>query len=73
MQDVFRENYVPLDDSQKIGISEIKKRAKELYDYIEKMESLINKHEMELAKTNLEQTVMWAVKGFTYPLIVRHN
>ncbi len=64
--DVFRREYRPLTDAQKAALDRIKDRAQELYDdYNIVFEEAASGRAMSLAKTNLEQSVMWAVKAIT--------
>ncbi len=61
--DTFRKEYKPLDDSQKARIEQIKNEAEKLNDSFDW--ALGDKRMIALAKTNLEQAVMWAVKAIT--------
>ena len=64
--DPFRQEYKPLTEAQKALIWEIKMKASELHDLFGKHESSgVGGREIAVAKTNLEQSVMWAVKGIT--------
>ncbi len=68
MSDVFRTKYKPLSDDQKALMAEVKERAKALFDSIEKVKNageFVADREMAIAKTHLETSVMWAVKGIT--------
>lgn len=57
--DIFRKEYRPLSEDEKEFILEIKTRAVAL-------EMLFNNSRYgALARTNLEQSVMWAIKGVT--------
>lgn len=68
--DTFRKEYKPLNDEQKALMLEIKEQA-------EKLETLFGQiggnqtidvstgRLVSLAKTNLEQSIMWAVKAVT--------
>jgi hypothetical protein len=64
MTDVFRKEYVPLTDVKKKLISNIKDDAQKLYDSIEASLGADTRM-LALAKTNLEQSIMWAVKAIT--------
>lgn len=64
MTDIFRKEYVPLNDVKKKLISNIKEDAQKLYDSIEASLGA-DARMLALAKTNLEQSVMWAVKAIT--------
>lgn len=60
--DIFRKEYKPLTDAQKGEIESIKDLAGQLYTEIDLM---IDCREKSIAKTKLEEVVMWAVKGVT--------
>lgn len=65
---VFRKQYRPLSDAEKAYLEALKDKAQELYDLIETgnpTQSVPQSREKSLAKTNLEQAVMWAVKDVT--------
>ena len=66
MTDTFRKEYTPIDDAAKAQVLDVKTKAEELEMIINA--AIANGKDarmMALAKTNLEQTVMWAVKGIT--------
>lgn len=63
--DVFRKEYKPLSDAQKAQMEMIKEMAQELWDVIDANSTPDNGRMMAVAKTNLEQAIMWAVKGLT--------
>jgi hypothetical protein len=67
MTDVFRQEYKQLDQLTKDTIIILKRKAEDLYREIEYIEIdaglTVDKRCMALAKTNLEQAVMWAVKA----------
>lgn len=69
MEDVFREKYASLSDEQKQQMADVKTKAKELltefYKIVPDGERSERSRCMALAKTNLEQSIMWAVKGVT--------
>ena len=73
MADIFRQKYRELSDSEKREMENIKTIAGELYQAIEHNtkvgmpdpEGNSNGREMALAKTKLEESVMWAIKGLT--------
>ena len=68
MSDTFRKEYKPLTDLQKEYIGSVKDAASELEEAINMAESecdVKDKRSLALAKTNLEQAVMWAVKALT--------
>lgn len=69
MLDTFRKEYTPLDEEQKEKVAEIKNKAQELLDLFD---STVTREErsdrsrcMAVARTNLETTIMWAIKGVT--------
>ena len=59
---VMRHEYRTLSDTEKASMQEIKDLALKLYDCIE---SLGQSRELSLAKTKIEEAVMWAVKHIT--------
>lgn len=69
MSDVFRKVYTPISEEKKARIESIKDKAQELYDLIagDPNEGMSGDtaRMLALAKTNLEQSIMWAVKGLT--------
>ena len=69
MTDTFRKEYTPLSDDQKLRMSEIKTRAEELLNSMNSAVSVDERSErsrcMNIARTNLETAVMWAVKAVT--------
>lgn len=65
MTDTFRKEYKPLTDSQKAAMDEIKTIAGQLEEKLNEISDPNNGREISLAKTNLEQSIMWAVKGIT--------
>ena len=69
MADTFRKVYTPLTDDQKKQVEVLKQSAEVIESF---MDAFIAKEErsersrcMNLARTKLEETVMWAVKGVT--------
>lgn len=61
MADVMRRGpWPPLTEEQRARVDEVKRLGNELHDYLE---ALPAGREVSLAKTNLEQAVMWAIKG----------
>jgi hypothetical protein len=64
MSDLFRKEYKSLSDYQKESIDKIKDKAQELWDEIECTQGT-DPRMIALAKTNLEQAVMWAIKAIT--------
>lgn len=68
MTDTFRKEYKPLTDIQKEMMELIKDKAENLlwaFDQTVEHEISIDARQMAIAKTNLEQAVMWAVKAIT--------
>ena len=68
MSDVFRKEYRPITESQKSWIISFKDQAETLHITFEScLDALTesDKRMMALAKTNLEQAVMWSVKAIT--------
>lgn len=63
MSDVFRKEYRLLSESEKSRIAQIKNEAEKLHESIDW--SIGDKRMIALAKTNLEQAVMWAIKAIT--------
>ncbi len=61
MSDVFRKRYAHLHEKRLILINDIKNQAEVLYGLFE----YLNDREMLLAKTYLEQAVMWSTKSIT--------
>lgn len=67
MSDTFRKEYKPLSPEAKDDMFAFKERAESLlaeFDAASKRDET-DKRMMALAKTNLEQAVMWAVKAIT--------
>lgn len=66
MTDTFRKEYRPLSDLQKGKMECIKIRAQNLLDEFESLGDIkVDARALALAKTNLEQAVMWAIKAIT--------
>ena len=65
MTDVMRTQYRKLTLQEKQAMDDVKRLARELYDYIEDLTP--PGREFSLAKTKVEEAVMWAVKGITAP------
>lgn len=66
-EDIFRKNSRKLTDAEIKHIDEIKTKAEELYALfnINVGKNPDDQRCIALAKTNLEQSIMWAVKGIT--------
>ena len=65
LSDTFRIHYVPLSDKQKQFIKEIKERATILLDIMAQSIERKFTREYALAKTNLQQAIMWIVNGIS--------
>lgn len=68
MSDTFVRAYTPLNDVQKRDMDYVKAKAEDLLNAVQSA-SYADPRMTALAKTNLEQAVMWAVKGITNPPI----
>lgn len=65
-ENIFRPNYRELSEDEKNLINSIKDKAQELYDLFPKDENgRGSNREVSLAMTELENSIMWAVKGIT--------
>ena len=63
---VMRHEYRVLSENEKHCMRVIKDRGLELYEFIDKIaEGSGGSRELSLAKTKLEECVMWAVKHLT--------
>jgi len=67
MEDTFRKNseYVDISDEVKIHITAIKSKAEELLNSFNEPFEGSDERMMAIAKTKLEECVMWAIKGIT--------
>jgi len=68
MSDVFRREYKKLNDEQISWIASIKEDAEDVYNSFDLCAAGIPEHDkrmMALAKTNLEQSIMWFVKAIS--------
>jgi len=69
MNDTFRKEYTPLDDDQKSFMHQVKTTAEELERVFNEAIPAEERSErsrcMAVARTQLETTIMWAVKGIT--------
>lgn len=67
--DTFRKEYTPLTEVQKAEMAEIKEKAQDLLDIFNVAVPAYERTErsrcMAVARTNLETTIMWAVKAVT--------
>lgn len=62
VNNVMRHQYKVLSDDEKIAMQKVKDDGLKLWEYFD---SLGISKELSVAKTNLEQSVMWAVKHIT--------
>lgn len=76
MSDTFRKEYKPMSEAQKAHVEAVKVKADELLELfntavgdpmatVSSDPSKNGGRELALARTNLEQAIMWAVKGIT--------
>lgn len=68
MSDIFRKEYKEPTAEQKANIDNIKTAAEQMLgtlEYIPSEERSERSRSMNLARTKLEEAVMWAVKGIT--------
>lgn len=67
MKDTFRKSYRPLSDKRKDDLFILKELAEKIEQEFDLMETYedIDKRCLALARTNLEQSVMWAIKAIT--------
>ena len=63
--DPFRREYTPMDPVQKALIQDLKDAAMELYELMMRVDSEYDARCGYIARTHLEEAVMWAVKGVT--------
>lgn len=71
ISDIFRPKYRELSEEEKARVDHLKVIAGELYVLLcpgSPEDKLALTREMSLAKTKLEECVMWAVKSLTGPL-----
>lgn len=71
MTDTFRKEYTPLTDEQKAQVAVVKENAELLLStfnqFVDPNERSERSRCMAIARTNLETTIMWAVKSVTSP------
>lgn len=72
MSDVFVRKYSPVNEDQKRDADWIKHKAEELLTAMQAA-SYADPRMMAIAKTNLEQSVMWAVKGVFNPPVKKEE
>lgn len=69
MTDTFRKEYKPLDEEQKAVMKDIKERASDLHDFIDNYAAQLPAGDIQrsfaVAKTKLQEAVMWAIHGVT--------
>ena len=65
MSDTYRKAYRPLTDLEKESMEKIKVKAEELETLFDEINNPNIGREIALAKTKLEETIMWAIKGLT--------
>ena len=67
MRDTFRKEYKVIDGETKDNVYVMKSIAEHLEKEFDLMElkSTTDKRQLALARTNLEQAIMWAVKSIT--------
>jgi pantothenate kinase len=65
MSDVFRKEYKPLTDLTKMKMHAIKQIASDLHEVFENVTNESDKRCIAIAKTKLEESVMWAIKAIT--------
>lgn len=67
--DTFRKEYKPLSEKQEADMGNIKSEAEVLLDAMNKAVDPSERSEasrcMNVARTNLEQAIMWAIKAVT--------
>lgn len=66
--DIFRKEFGTLTEEQKANVYKVKCKAEELYDMLNKLPhgQVIEPRNMAIARTKLEEVVMWAVKSITF-------
>lgn len=69
MKDIFMKDFVTMDAAHVRMCSEVKQKAEELY----KLLDTINNREMSLAKTNLEQALMWSTKAIVFDFVAQNK
>lgn len=62
VNNTFRSKYRVLNDEEKALMDEVKDAATVLESFIEKIGPM---RETSIAKTKLEEAIMWAIKGLT--------
>lgn len=65
-KNVMRHQYRPLSEEEKEMMAAVKDRGLDLFELIESIEARdCHSRELALAKTKVEEAVMWAVKHLT--------
>jgi len=64
-KNIFRQQYRDLTPNEKSRIERIKEKADALYAELQTVEKSDQTRELSLAKTKLEESVMWATKAIT--------
>lgn len=62
MNDPMRKQYKELTDGDKAAILNVKSKGEDFLNYLNGFEG---SREFSIAKTKIEEAVMWAVKGLT--------
>ena len=65
MTDTFRRGYRELSKEERDNLDSVKDKAEVLFNFINELQEKKNCREYSLAKTKIEEAVMWAVKGLT--------
>jgi hypothetical protein len=65
MSDTFHKEYKPLSEGQRLWIGKIKEQAEVLESMFDDINTPDMGREIAVAKTKLEESIMWAVKGLT--------
>lgn len=63
--DVFHKVYQEFSGEEKELMEELKEKASELYSLFSRINKSFETRETSLAKTKLEEAVMWALKAIT--------
>jgi hypothetical protein len=64
--DVFRQTYTPVTDEVKEKMVALKVMAQEMWDFMDAQKDAPTDQRMiAVAKTKLEEVIMWAIKGMT--------
>lgn len=64
-EDPFHKHYNPINKNQQALIADINDAASELFDSVNRVDNEYDARCGYLAKTRIEEAVMWAVKGVT--------